>query len=75
MASEQLVSGYSRREAKLEAKSNKSTGSAHTTQEEGYSICPGQGKAGGCSDRLCWLPIILKQTMKCEVWSAPRKTS
>lgn len=52
MVSEQLVSGCSRREAKLEAKSNKSTGSAHTTQEEGYSICPGQGKADGCSDRL-----------------------
>lgn len=43
---------YSRKEAKLEANGNKSTGSAHTIQEEGYSVCPEQGKAGGCSDRL-----------------------
>lgn len=57
-------SGYSRREVKLEDKGDKSTGSAYTIQEVGCSICPGQGKAGGGSDRLCWLPIILTQNMR-----------
>lgn len=38
---------------KLEDKGDKSTGSAYTIQEVGCSICPGQGKAGGGSDRLC----------------------
>lgn len=59
-------SGYSRREVKLEDKGDKSTGSAYTIQEVGCSICPGQGKAGGGSDRLCWLPIILTQSN--QIW-------